>query len=144
MKNTIMAENNRFEQNKGAQQGNTAKPEDLGNRSNAGSTSTDPQKSRLQNVGSNEANMEDDIRPADARDMRDENMKIGLTSKADSDDTRKQEQPGTAPMTDKGDKGRQGSMREAFESEEGFRTMDEDENANDSLKKGDNSTQGNP
>ena len=96
--------------------------------------------------------MEDDIRPADARDMRDENMKIGLTSKADSDDTRtsatneprKQEQPGTAPMTDKGDKGRQGSMREAFESEEGFRTMDEDENKNDPMKKGDNSTQGNP
>jgi hypothetical protein len=138
-----MADNNRFEENKGPQQGNTSGRKDLGEQ-------PEKQKGQLHNVISNE-NMEDDIRPADARDTRDADTKIGLINDPDAGnrtapgEPRTGEQP-TQPMKDKGDMGKQGSMREQLKSKEGYRSMDEDENAKDSLKKGDNSneTMGNP
>lgn len=138
-----MADNNRFDENRGPQQGNTSSNKDLGRN-------PEDQKSQFRNVGSNE-DMEDDIRPADARDMRDENTKIGLINDPDAGNRTAPGEPrtGSQPtqrMKDQGNMGKEGSMREQLRSSEGFRNMDEDENSEDSLKKGDNfnDTIGNP
>lgn len=48
-------------------------------------------------------------------------------------------------MSDKGDMGKEGSMKDSFKDKQGYRTMDEDDNEEDSLKKGDEGdTIGNP
>jgi hypothetical protein len=116
---------NKEGQNLGAHQGNIDNERDTKNTSG---------KTPGQGPEQQKDQADNSVRPADARDMPESPDSISGPGAA----------PGTEHMSDKGDLGRQGSMREALESNEGYRSMDEDDNVNDSLKKGDNDTVGNP
>ena len=66
-------------------------------------------------------------------------------STADANKPAETEKTNAGFLSDKGDMGKEGSMKESFKDKQGYRTMDEDENEEDSLKKGDDeSTMGNP
>jgi hypothetical protein len=152
-------DNKKQQQNPGAQQGNIDNERDSGNKSDLGSTSSDLEKSRLETVSSNEDTPADssgiDINtPGGMADNRsgigpDDNdiVDAGYTRTAAFDmgnEPRGNKPDDTSRMSDKGDMGKQGSMKDSFRDEEGYRTMDTDENTNDGLKKGDNKTMGNP
>jgi hypothetical protein len=141
-----MENKDRMQQNQGAQQGNIDRSRDEGKDADRNWQG----KETKQTSGGREA-MEDDIRPADARDTRDETTGIGVrndinsgsTSASAFDEPRKPQED-SGQVSHPREKSRHGNMEEQFKSKEGFRTMDEDDNVEDPMKKGDNETLGNP